>query len=224
MQRALKTGAMVALLIGGLSLPAQAVPITTAGLSITNGDKLFNNFTCSIVQDGAGGTPTACSSVDVTASTDAFGNVGLRFQLGGGIIAPGSVDILIGYDATVVGSTQLISDIHLAFNGAFTGTGFTTVTETVTGLIPAAGIVGQVTVTNPPMDLDNVILLSQLQTSVRVSKDILLGVAAPGPGTASISFVDQFLSQTTEPASLALLGTALFGFGVRMRRRSKNTL
>ena len=79
----------------------------------------------------------------------------------------------------------------------------------------------QLMVQNPPPILDAMINLTNPTTSVRVMKDILLGVNQPGPGSAAISFVDQFLSQTPEPGSLALLGTAFFGWGVAMRRRKK---
>jgi hypothetical protein len=221
MRKASRRLILAALLVAGLSIPAEATIITTSGLSITNQDKLFNNFTCSVVVQGTG-VPTNCSGIDVTADIDQFGNVGLQFQLGANVNTPGStVDILIGYDATVVSGSQLISDVHLVFNGSVTGTGFTNVTETVTGLIPVAGVIGQAQVTNPPMALEQTINLSQLSTSVRVSKDILLGVNQPGPGTATISFIDQFLSQTPEPASLALFGTALLGWAARRRRRGQ---
>jgi hypothetical protein len=180
------------------------------------GDKVFSNFTCSVVVVGTG-TPTSCTGIDVSGATDQFGNEGLRFQTGANVNVPGStVDILIGYD--VLALAGLISDIHLAFNGSVTGTGFTNVTETVTGLIPAAGTVGQAVVQNPPPVLDVTINLSQLQRSVRVMKDVFLGAGA-GPGSATISFVDQFVSQVPEPVSMALFGLAALGVTARRRWR-----
>jgi hypothetical protein len=203
-----------------MSIPAEAVAITQAG-SIVVGDKTFSNFTCNIVIQGTA-TPTSCSAIDVSGSIDQFGNVGLRFQTGANVNTAGStIDILINYDATVTSGTQLISDVHLVFNGAVTGTGFANVTETIIGLVPVSnGVIGQVQVQNPPPSFSANIDLSQLSSSIRVTKDVFLG-AGSGPGSATVSFVDQFLSQTPEPGSLALLGTAFFGFGAALRRRLK---
>jgi len=202
-----------------LQVPAQAVLIGQAG-TIVVGDKSFSNFTCNVVVVGTG-TPANCSGIDVTGSIDQFGNIGLSFQTGANVNVPNStVDILIRYDATVLDPTRLISDVHLAFNGAITGTGFTNVTETIVGLNPVTGIIGQVDVHNPPPVLDATINLSQLASSIRVTKDIFLG-AGSGPGSATVSFVDQFLSQTPvpEPASMVLFGTMMLFTGVVMRSR-----
>jgi hypothetical protein len=219
MRRVVTAGALAVMLVGGMSIPAEAVAITSAG-SIVVGDKTFSNFTCNVVIAGTA-TPTDCSAIDVTGSIDQFGNVGLRFQTGANVNTSGStIDILIGYDATVTSGSQLISDVHLVFNGSVTGTGFTNVTETVVGLIPVSiGVIGQVSVQNPPPTFSANIDLSQLSSSVRVTKDVFLGAGTSG--SATVSFVDQFLSQTPEPGSLALLGTAFFGFGAALRRRLK---
>ena len=209
--------AMVAVLM--VAVPAHATLISNS-LSIAEGDKLFNNFTCSVVGNGVGALPTDCNGVDVTPKTDAFGNLGLQFQLAASDSTPGtSGDMLISYDVAVVSGPNLIDDIHLAFNGAVTGTGFTNVTETVNGVIPATGIIGQAQVTNPPPSFDDQIPLKQLVTKLHVEKDIIWGVDLPGPGSAHISFIDQFVSQTPEPASMTLFGSALVALAALARRR-----
>jgi len=216
MQRVLKRAILAALLFGGLSAPAQAALITT-NPTIIVGDKQFSDFTCSILVVGVA-VPTSCAGVDVTGATDLSGNFGLLFQIGAFVNTIGStVDILIGYTATVLDPNYLITDVHLGFNGAITGTGFANVTETVF----AGGGVTQLLVQNPPPILDATILLPGGFSSVRVTKDILLGVTGPGAGSAALSFVGQYLSQTRvpEPGSLALLGMAFFGSSMALRRR-----
>jgi hypothetical protein len=212
---------MVALLVGGLSLPAEAVLISTlqtSGGTITVGDKIFSNFTCSVT-----GTGASCTTIDVVGVIDPVtGLIGLTFQAPAFNNTPNTnLDILINYTATVLpGFNNLISDVHLGFNGSVTGSGFINVTETVRGPLPGSpnNVLGQAFVQNPPPIFTSDILLSAPASSIRVTKDILLGVGTTA-GSASLSFVDQFLSQTPEPGSLALLGTAFFGWGVAMRRR-----
>lgn len=207
------------LIVSCLSMLQAAI---TSSTSITNGDKLFNGFTCSIVYGGGGGTPASCADITVTGTTDALGNLGIQFQLGAEAnsftTGPGStVDILLGYNVTVVGSSNLLSDIHMSFNGNVTGTGSTNVSETVNN---SGGVtIGQITVLNPPPVLNAQMDLTQQVTTASVTKDIFLSSGASG--TANISFITQTFSQTgvPEPGSIVLLGTALLGITGLIRRR-----
>lgn len=194
--------------------------IITTHPALANGDALFNNFTCNVLTSGIGAIPTDCSSVDVTTAQDSFGNLGIQFQSGfHDLTSDTAGEMLIAYDVTVVGA--LISDIHLLFNGNVTGAGYAEVVESVWGIIPATGIIGQTAVSASPVNLDASVDLPQLLQKAHVIKDIQWGVG-DGAGTASISFIDQVVSQTgsvPEPGSMAMLGSALVALAVFSRRR-----
>jgi hypothetical protein len=127
-----------------------------------------------------------------------------------------SLDILFGY--TVVASAGLISDIHMSFNAGFTGDGHASVTEDVKTALVGGTNIGHAQVTNPPPGFDTTVFLSQQLAQVFVTKDIQL---TSGPnGTAFISSIDQFVSQTVpEPASLLLLGFGLVALCIIAARR-----
>src|SRR5688500_8329224 len=207
--------------------PARAIPLSdliTSNGSITVGDKLFDNFSGSLIGEGLF-SPQILSGIDVTGGT--FGGLpGLLFSGAMTVVAgPGvnedfsSLDLLLGYDVAALDPTQLISDIHLTFNGDRAGQAATSVTETV--FDSAGNVVGQAHVTNPPENLQELIALSVLLPKVSVRKDIALAAfGANGDSQASITFITQAVSQSAvpEPASLLLLGSGLLGAGwVRKR-------
>jgi hypothetical protein len=150
--------AMLLMTVLGFSVaPVGATPVTLDYLISTDGtitvdDKLFSDFGFS--SSGYGSfLPTGAAGINVEGSLVA-GLPGLSFT--GGMLAIGSsyVDFLIEYTVTVLDPNLLISDIHLAYNGAFAGNGFTNVVETVRD--PASGIVlAQASVSNPPTDLSD---------------------------------------------------------------------
>jgi hypothetical protein len=213
----------------GLVAHSYATTITLADLvndptaTILVGDKLFSNFTATFTPQGSNTSPQDMSGIVVTPVT-LGNNFGLEFQ--GGLYAGvnSNVDLKLSYNVTVQNPTFVISDIHLIFNGAVTGAGFTSVVETVFTSDGLTGV-GQAQVQNPPPVFDANIDIVPPLNAVKVSKDIfLIGSSNPNiPGTATISFTDQVFSQqypggeVPEPSTLLLLGSGLLGAGIRFR-------
>ena len=121
-----------------------------------------------------------------------------------------------------------ISNLALSFNGAFTGTGSTNVTEhycfnpTTTPVGPgctAPGMGGgQIQVQNPPPTFTAMAFFAPV-SALAVSKDIFATTGTNG--TANISSVINTFS-TPEPLSLVLLGSGLLGLGMLRRRVRKS--
>ena len=211
----------VVLVLGLAASGAWADLLTTPGLTITNGDKTFSDFTCNIISTG-GGIPTACSAVSVYADTDPVtGNLGIDFQgffqvLCVGCASPYSTeDVKITY--VVTAPSPLITDIHMVYDGSQWGTGSSVVDEEV---FSGETVVGNIDVTDPPPSFTaGTVLTGGPYESVRVVKDI--GLSSGPDGGASLSDIGQYFSQTVpEPASILLFGTLLLGCGSLLRKRA----
>lgn len=211
----------VILVIGLAASGAWADLLSTPGLTITNGDKTFSNFTCNIISSG-GGIPLACSQVTVVADTDPVtGNLGIEFQ---GFFQAQcfscafpytSDDVKITY--VVTAPSKLITDVHMFYDGSQWGTGTSVVDEEV---FSGSTVVGNITVTDPPPSFTaGTVLTGGPYTSVSVVKDI--GLSSGPDGGASLSDIGQYFSQTVpEPASILLFGTLLLGCGSLLRKRA----
>jgi hypothetical protein len=197
------------------------------GQSLTVGDKLFTHWDVMVA-----GYPLSPSDINVIPITDIDGNFGFRLQ--SGFFAPSGTfsDVLLTYRVTVLDPKMLISDIHLAFNGAAVGAGALAVVVEQ-GVAPG-GFVRQAFVYTPSKLSDVVFFEDAPQSFINVSKDIFLYGGIDPQGFAIISYIDQTFSQTErggpgggdavpEPSTLALFGLGagtLVFFAWNRRRRS----
>ncbi len=193
----------------GYSVPTQApasslgspvvLSTLTNGGSLVVGDKLFSGFVIS-------GSISA-ADVTVTPIEDSFG-YGIEFSGGFAALGNETQDMVLGYTVTVTtNSPDLISDVHLLFNGLVTGTGLAEVVEQVSTLDFV--FIGQTAVfaTATTNQLADTLEINPPQRGLVISKDVLL--TARVDGTASISTIDQTFSQVLIPEPSALTLSAL---------------
>jgi hypothetical protein len=191
-----------------------------AGFTCTSGNLTFSAFGYTSSANPAG-IAIPASGLTVSPQTTT-GNEG--FQFAGGWNVGTQAGGVASFQDSVVSFTVSaggITDLHLFFNGSFTGTGSSSVVESyclnhVLAGCPA-GSSGSISVTNPAPVFNSVVFFAPV-TSVSVSKDI--HVDSGTNGTASISQVINTFS-TPEPLTFVLLGSGLLGLGLVRRKITK---
>jgi hypothetical protein len=188
----------------------------TNGQSLVVGDKVFSDFFIS--------GDISANQVTVTPIEDSFG-YGISFSGGFGAMGQATNDFILAYTVSVVtNSPDLISDVHLRFNGSSVGLGsggwgLASVTEQVFDANLA--LVGQMAVfafssaNQTTNQLENTLAINPPQPTLVIGKDVLL--IASG-GFATISTIDQTFSQIPEPSTLVLVTSGLTGLYLLLRR------
>jgi len=206
-----------AAVLGTLAAPAQATTFNLGDLvtnqeSFTAGDKLFSEFSCSIIASGST-RPTTCNDISViTFDDDPFG---LRFQSFFNAAPNSNLEVSIDYMVEALDPDKLISGAQLAFNGAFVGPNAkTSVTETIKDMSDVT--VATLNVSNPnPTDLQDPefeptdMPLNQFLRKAKVEKDIKIETGANSRGF--LSFVDQRFEQTEVPEPGTIGGLLAIG-------------
>lgn len=189
--------------------------LIASGESLVVGDKIFDDFSF-LSQD------FMSSDVLVTPVLDEYG-YGLRFTGEWSAVGEETVGFVIQFTAEVAQeSQQLISDVHLRYNGAYLGSGYSEVVETVLDFDTDA-VLGQIMVNNPPPVLEAGFDLAEPTTKITVIKDVQIigddaGHRRLSENRASISFIDQTFSQIPEPGTVLLVAAGIFGLCLTGRR------
>lgn len=197
---------------------AHAAPISGPS-SLTVAGVSFGNFSCTVTGAGAS-SPGSCGGIAVSANPQGDG-----IEFSSGFVAlPGSfADATINYQAQDAAG---INGVSLGFNGIFLGQAVASVTETIrdaatnaqVGFLQVSCGPGSCTRNDPDVGF---IPLNGTYTNLLVEKDITV---AAGLGYADTSIIDQGYrtnvpANVPEPASVALFGVSLVGFGMLARRK-----
>ena len=191
---------------------------------IVLGDKRYSNFTFS----SSGDAPIAVNAVNVALSTTDNNQYNLRFSFERQALAATggqTTDAVICYQIDVIG-TQQINGVGLVFDSTVAqgapGLAAASVTETISRVAPLGTDVGLITVFNDgtgglPDNTSTTLAVNPTASTLYFCKDILVS-SRPEGGRVSISTVDNFVTQTPEPGSIALLAVGAGALLIRRRR------
>lgn len=189
-------------------------PIGTLSGSITCATNAltFNQFQFASSASGGATLPTP-ASVTVTPQ-QTVGNEGFSFNPSFSVASNQSQDVTIEFEVTAAPG-DLISDLFIFFNGASTGTGSTSFSETycTTSFTTGCNVFSVPNTGSLSLHID-----IAPTTHLFITKDF----AASGGtnGTASISVVqNNYSNATPEPSALVLFGSGLLGLAGVIRRK-----
>jgi hypothetical protein len=203
----------IATMLSTLSSGAFAAPCMTTTLD----NWLVSGFSCTVGTDTFSNFSYNPSGFNAPASTVGVTPIGAGTSAGPGIVFNGgwsntgttNLDAILGFTVTAP-ATAPITDASLDVSGVLPGTDFTDVETLSNGTTLAVNETAPTTTTH-----------FAATTMLNQEEDFEV---FPGTGAAvGVSILDKQFSDISvpvpEPVSLALLGTALFGFGIIRRRR-----
>jgi hypothetical protein len=181
--------------------------------SVQVGDKLFSDF------QFIPSFNLPANKINVTALSNPFG-YGISFS--GPFIANcnNTEDVVLKYSVAVTDPHQLISDVHLGFNGTVDGAGVAKVTEQVMTNGFGTDTIAQLNVYNqgaPNPVFNDLAFLLVPREKLFIQKDIIFG------GAGSMSIIDQTFSEVPEPSTLLLVGAGCAALVVLRRRKRPTT-
>jgi hypothetical protein len=210
------------------------------GGQLVIGDKTFTFISATLSGTGnVSPAPPLSADDNIELTPEIFGNL-YGFNLSGNLVAaaaPGgfsTIDLALVYTVSTVDNRM--TDLHNGFNGTCVASGNASCTisinETVTdengvSLLPPLTSGTSYPVANPPLQNPVSGIFATPQNFLRITKDINLTVLGGTTGAAviaSVSVVDQFVSQVPEPGFYGLLASGLSALvWFRFRRKTQGS-
>jgi hypothetical protein len=197
---------------GAYAAPCSTAPVATytaGGFSCNVGPVTFSNFVVTTPTGGSGTVSLGMFSPFTTliGAVTEYG-FSLSYAANTGATPGSTADVALTYNV----AANLLNDAFASFAGTTTGTGTSSLAETLSnGVTLNLNAPGSTTASFPPIG----------NLSAIKDQNDFSGAA----GSSMSSILQNAFSVTTpipEPASLALLGSALAGFGWISSRRRKN--